>query len=231
MTHLDQRIAPAAPATDTITGRQRRALAVLLTAGFTLAVDFSILNVAVARRSAPTSGSPWPTCSGSPPPSPCARPGSRCFFGRVADLFGRRRLFLLGIAALGVSPSRRRSRRHAVGAARRPRGAGPRHRGGHPRRAVAADHVLSGRTAAGQGARPQRSADGGRLHHRRGPGRRPDRGCSAGGGRSTSTSSWPSLSSPSRRRCCPRTGRSVVPASTCPGPRRPPPPSWPSCTG
>ena len=175
MTRLDQRIVPAAPATDTITGRQRAALAVLLTAGFTLAVDFSILNVALPTIGADVgfalSDLQWIATSFAL----CAA-GFTLFFGRVADLYGRRRLFLLGIAALGLSSLVGGLADTTVGAPRRPRGAGPGHRGRDPRRAVAADHVLSGRTATGEGARPQRSADGGRLHHRRGAGRRPDRG-------------------------------------------------------
>ncbi|TFD54491.1 MFS transporter [Cryobacterium frigoriphilum] len=93
--------APAGRATR-FTGRQRLALFVLLTASFTLAVDFSILNVAL-----PTIGSDlgfaldhlqWIASSFAL----CAA-GFTLFFGRLADLFGRRRLFLLGMALLGVS--------------------------------------------------------------------------------------------------------------------------------
>ena len=52
-----------------------RALAVLLTASFTLAVDFSILNVALPDDRRRRRVRPGPTCSGSPPRSRCARPG------------------------------------------------------------------------------------------------------------------------------------------------------------
>ncbi|WP_081864047.1 MFS transporter [Mycetocola saprophilus] len=81
---------------------QRLALAVLLTANFTLAVDFSILNVALPHIGAelgfPTAGLQWIVTSFAL----CAA-GFTLFFGRVADLFGRKRLFLIGIVLLGVS--------------------------------------------------------------------------------------------------------------------------------
>ncbi|MGX6449790.1 MFS transporter, partial [Patulibacter sp. S7RM1-6] len=82
--------------------RHRLAPAVLLTASFTLAVDFSILNVAL-----PTVGADvgfaladlqwivtaFALCSA----------GFTLLFGRVADLVGRRRTFLLGMALLGAA--------------------------------------------------------------------------------------------------------------------------------
>lgn len=85
-----------------MTRRQRLILGVLLTASFMLAVDFSILNVAL-----PTIGSDvgfgldtlqWVATAFSL----CAA-GFTLLFGRVADLFGRRRLFLSGMAVLGVA--------------------------------------------------------------------------------------------------------------------------------
>lgn len=81
------------------TGRQRLVLALLLTASFTLAVDFSILNVAL-----PVIGSDvgfgihtiaWIATSFAL----CAA-GFTLFFGRVADFVGRKRLFLIGMAVL-----------------------------------------------------------------------------------------------------------------------------------
>lgn len=81
--------------------RQRAALAVLLTASFTLAVDFSILNVAL-----PTIGADvgfrladlqWIATAFAL----CAA-GLTLLMGRVADLAGRRRMFLLGMALLGA---------------------------------------------------------------------------------------------------------------------------------
>lgn len=82
--------------------RDQVALFVLLTASFTLAVDFSILNVALPRIGAEVGFAladlQWISTSFAV----CAA-GFTLFFGRCADLFGRRRQFLAGIALLGVS--------------------------------------------------------------------------------------------------------------------------------
>ena len=84
------------------TAAQKIAMAVLLTANFTLAVDFSILNVALPHIGAElgfaTSGLQWIVTSFAL----CAA-GFTLFFGRVADLFGRKRLFLIGMVLLGIS--------------------------------------------------------------------------------------------------------------------------------
>jgi MFS family permease len=84
------------------TATQKTAMVVLLTASFTLAVDFSILNVALPHIGAdlgfPTSALQWIVTAFAL----CAA-GFTLLFGRVADLFGRRRLFLVGIVLLGVS--------------------------------------------------------------------------------------------------------------------------------
>lgn len=81
--------------------RDRLILIVLLTAGFTLAIDFSILNVALPVIGRDTGFSlanlQWIATSFAV----CAA-GLTLFFGRVADLFGRRRLFLSGMALLGI---------------------------------------------------------------------------------------------------------------------------------
>lgn len=83
-------------------GRPRLTLAVLLTASFTLAVDFSILNVALPRIGADTGFSlgslQWIVTAFAL----CAA-GFTLFFGRLADLAGRRRVFLGGIAVLGIA--------------------------------------------------------------------------------------------------------------------------------
>lgn len=83
-------------------GRERLALGVLLTANFTLAVDFSLLNVALPVIGADVGFSlgnlQWISTSFAL----CAA-GFTLLFGRVADLFGRRRLFLAGILLLGLS--------------------------------------------------------------------------------------------------------------------------------
>lgn len=82
--------------------RQRLALAVLLAASFTLAADFSILNVALPVVGADVGLAlehlQWIATAFAL----CAA-GFTLLFGRVADLFGRRRLFLAGMALLGVS--------------------------------------------------------------------------------------------------------------------------------
>ncbi|MBW4095412.1 MAG: MFS transporter [Acidobacteria bacterium] len=85
-----------------IRGQQRLVLLVLLTASFTLAVDFSILNVALPTIGADVGFSvehlQWIATAFAL----CAA-GFTLLFGRIADLFGRRRLFLMGIALLGAS--------------------------------------------------------------------------------------------------------------------------------
>lgn len=108
MTQIDAP-APPSPATAaeaTGTARfaplQKIAMAVLLTANFTLAVDFSILNVALPHIGRElgfaTDALQWIVTSFAL----CAA-GFTLFFGRVADLFGRKRLFLIGIVLLGTS--------------------------------------------------------------------------------------------------------------------------------
>ena len=93
---------PGDPPSERFTAAQRTAMAVLLTANFTLAVDFSILNVALphigGELGLATSALQWIVTSFAL----CAA-GFTLLFGRVADLFGRKRLFLVGIALLGVS--------------------------------------------------------------------------------------------------------------------------------
>ncbi|TDO47352.1 EmrB/QacA subfamily drug resistance transporter [Kribbella sp. VKM Ac-2527] len=90
-----------APATS-LDRRAKVALVVLLTASFTLAVDFSILNVALPSIGADVGLSlgnlQWIATSFAL----CAA-GFTLFFGRVADLFGKRRLFLVGMALLGIA--------------------------------------------------------------------------------------------------------------------------------
>nr|WP_261399501.1 MFS transporter [Streptomyces misionensis] len=80
----------------------RLTLVVLLVAQFMLAVDFSILNVAlpVIGRGLgfSLSGLQWIATAFAL----CAA-GFTLLFGRVADLFGRRRLFLGGLAVLGLA--------------------------------------------------------------------------------------------------------------------------------
>lgn len=91
----------AAGAPPRLDRRQRVVLALLLSASFTLAVDFSILNVALPVIGADVGFSlenlQWIATAFAL----CAA-GFTLLFGRVADLFGRRRLFLAGMALLGV---------------------------------------------------------------------------------------------------------------------------------
>jgi EmrB/QacA subfamily drug resistance transporter len=92
----------AEPAPDGLmTGKQRVALIVLLTASFTLAVDFSILNVALPSIGADVGfaianlqwiATAFALCSA----------GLTLLMGRVADIAGRRRMFLIGMVLLGV---------------------------------------------------------------------------------------------------------------------------------
>jgi MFS family permease len=85
--------------TATITGRQRVVLFVLLGAGFMLSVDFSILNVALPLAGAGVelgvTGLPWITSAYALPAA-----GFTLLFGRLGDLFGRRRLFLAAMVLL-----------------------------------------------------------------------------------------------------------------------------------
>ncbi|NHW87624.1 MFS transporter, partial [Escherichia coli] len=64
-----------------------------------LSVDFSILNVALPRMGEGVglelADLPWVASAYALPAA-----GFTLLFGRVADLFGRRRLFLTGIALL-----------------------------------------------------------------------------------------------------------------------------------
>jgi EmrB/QacA subfamily drug resistance transporter len=100
-----QDTAPRAPASlaqkTGMSSRQRLTMVLLLTASFTLAVDFSILNVALPRIGADVGFSlehlQWIATSFAL----CAA-GFTLFFGRVADLFGRKRLFIAGMALLGI---------------------------------------------------------------------------------------------------------------------------------
>lgn len=81
---------------------QKLAVVILLTANFTLAVDFSILGVALPHIGADlgfsTGSLQWIVTSFA-----LTAAGFTLFFGRVADLYGRKRLFIAGIALLGAS--------------------------------------------------------------------------------------------------------------------------------
>ncbi|GAA5162261.1 MULTISPECIES: MFS transporter [Amycolatopsis] len=82
------------------TGR-RLALVLLLTANFTLAVDFSVLNVALPAIGDDV-GFTLDSLQWVATAFALCAAGFTLLFGRVADLFGRRRLFLAGMALLGA---------------------------------------------------------------------------------------------------------------------------------
>lgn len=92
----------AAPPDPVLTPRLRLVLVVLLAAQFMLAADFAVLNVAlpVIGRGLGfgTAHLQWIATSFAL----CAA-GFTLLFGRVADLFGRRRLFLGGLALLAAA--------------------------------------------------------------------------------------------------------------------------------
>jgi MFS family permease len=88
--------------TPSLTRRQRLVLLVLLGAGFMLSVDFSILNVALPEVGAGVglglTGLPWIASAYALPAA-----GFTLLFGRLADLFGRRRLFMTGMVLLAAA--------------------------------------------------------------------------------------------------------------------------------
>ncbi|MFD7896704.1 MFS transporter [Streptomyces sp. NPDC059743] len=92
---------PSAPP-ERLTGRLKLVLVVLLVAQFMLAVDFSILNVALPAIGKGLGFSlgnlQWIATSFA-----LAAAGFTLLFGRIADLVGRRRLFLTGLAVLGAA--------------------------------------------------------------------------------------------------------------------------------
>lgn len=79
--------------------RQRLILFVLLGAGFMVSVDFSILNVALPEVGAGVglglTGLPWIASAYALPSA-----GFALLFGRFADLFGRRKLFMFSMVLL-----------------------------------------------------------------------------------------------------------------------------------
>ncbi|MFE6227328.1 MULTISPECIES: MFS transporter [unclassified Streptomyces] len=83
-------------------GRMRLVLVVLLVAQFMLAVDFSILNVALPvigeGLGFSLGGLQWIATAFA-----LAAAGFTLLFGRLADLLGRRRVFLTGMAVLGAA--------------------------------------------------------------------------------------------------------------------------------
>jgi MFS family permease len=83
-------------------GKQRIILLILLGAGFMVSVDFSILNVALPETGAgigmEVAQLPWITAAYALPSA-----GFALLFGRFADLFGRRKLFMASMVVLTVA--------------------------------------------------------------------------------------------------------------------------------
>ncbi|MFF1505933.1 MFS transporter [Streptomyces sp. NPDC058326] len=92
---------PAAPPT-TLTGRTRLILFVLCAAQFMVALDFSVLNVALPVLGADLglghSALQWAVTAFALPSG-----GFLLLFGRVGDLYGRKKLFLAGLALFGAA--------------------------------------------------------------------------------------------------------------------------------
>lgn len=90
------------PTAAQMTGRQKLVLTLLLGAQFMIAVDFSILNVALpvvgAGLGFALQDLQWIATAFA-----LAAAGFTLLFGRVADLVGRKRLFIVGMAVLGLS--------------------------------------------------------------------------------------------------------------------------------
>ncbi|WP_026412586.1 MFS transporter [Actinomadura oligospora] len=90
------------PSPTRMTGRQRLLLTLLLGAQFMVAVDFSILNVALPEVGAGLGFSlanlQWIATAFA-----LSAAGFTLLFGRVADIVGRKRLFIGGMAVLGAS--------------------------------------------------------------------------------------------------------------------------------
>ncbi|MET9963403.1 MFS transporter [Streptomyces sp. NPDC006326] len=96
------RPASAAPSGDRLSRRAKLVLFVLCAAQFMVALDFSVLNVAlpVLGRDLGLSRSAlqWAVTAFALPSG-----GFLLLFGRIADLYGRRKLFLTGLALFGAA--------------------------------------------------------------------------------------------------------------------------------
>lgn len=103
VTHTDSTLSVSThQPNDRFTPTRALALGILLTANFTLAVDFSILTVALPpigrELGFDASSLQWIVTAFAV----CAA-SFTLFFGRVADLLGRKRLFVAGLVLLGTS--------------------------------------------------------------------------------------------------------------------------------
>jgi MFS family permease len=91
-----------AHATVAMTARQRLIAVLLLGTNFMLSVDFSILNIALPEVGRAVgldlANFPWVTTAFAPPAA-----GLSLLFGRLGDIYGRRRLFVGGLALLAAA--------------------------------------------------------------------------------------------------------------------------------
>ena len=91
-----------AEGTIAMTAPQRRVAVLLLGTNFMLSVDFSILNVALPEIGRVVeldlANLPWVTTAFALPAA-----GMSLLFGRLGDLYGRRRLFLIGLSLLAAA--------------------------------------------------------------------------------------------------------------------------------
>ncbi|MEV7415325.1 MFS transporter [Streptomyces sp. NPDC089919] len=93
---------PAAPEDTRLTGRAKLVLFVLCAAQFMVALDFSVLNVALPALGKDlgfgNSALQWAVTAFALPSG-----GFLLLFGRIADLYGRRKLFLTGLGLFGAA--------------------------------------------------------------------------------------------------------------------------------
>ncbi|MEU2544447.1 MFS transporter [Streptomyces roseolus] len=93
---------PAPPAPPALTGRSRLVLFVLCAAQFIVALDFSVLNVALpvlgADLGLDRSALQWAVTAFALPSG-----GFLLLFGRIGDLYGRKRLFLGGLGLFAAA--------------------------------------------------------------------------------------------------------------------------------
>lgn len=140
----------------------RLGLALILVAAFMVVLDFSIVNVALSsiQRELGVSAATvqWVVTGYA-----IAFGGLLILGGRAGDLYGRRRLFLAGIAVFTAASLAAWTRPRPGTADRLPRGAGERGRDGRARRTVTHHHGLPRRPAPHQGAGPVRRHRLGRL--------------------------------------------------------------------
>ncbi|MER7466885.1 MFS transporter [Streptomyces sp. NPDC097981] len=92
----------AVPGNDRLTGRAKLVLFVLCAAQFMVALDFSVLNVALPALGKDLglnqSALQWAVTAFALPSG-----GFLLLFGRIADLYGRKKLFLIGLTLFGTA--------------------------------------------------------------------------------------------------------------------------------